>query len=227
MIAVPIRFRRSQNAQFIQKLQHAVPSIVVLGDGLDHLSHEPEGADLALGGIEVIAAVLVIGSVIRGFRQLRKAKRAGEPHHHHGVDWIDICLGVMLSVEAYAKYHASGHVPRPTILLATAIFAIGLWHGRIAAWGDRRSELRVSADGISVPGKFFSRTLFTWPELASIETGDRWAVITANDGRSKRIDLNDVLQPNAIRDALIAARTFLDDARHAANASIESTTADA
>ena len=34
---------------FIQKLQHAVPSIVVLGDGIEHLSHDPHGLDLAIG----------------------------------------------------------------------------------------------------------------------------------------------------------------------------------
>ena len=57
---------------FVQKLQHAIPSFVVLGDGIDHLSHDPHGINLALGIFEVAAGLLVIGSVIRGFRQLRK-----------------------------------------------------------------------------------------------------------------------------------------------------------
>ena len=51
----------------------------------------------------------------------------------------------MLSVEAYAKYHATAHIPRPTILLAVTMFTIGMLHGRIAAWGDRRREMRVDA----------------------------------------------------------------------------------
>lgn len=224
MIAVPIRLRGSQRALFVQKLQHAVPSIVVLGDGIDHLSHDPHGIDLALGIFEVGAAVLVIGSVLRGFRELRKhlAKSPDDVHSHHGPDWIDICLGVMLSVEAYSKFHATGHVPRPTILLAVVMFAIGLLHGRLAAWGDRRRELRVGPDGITWPVKPFFRQTLTWPEVASIEIDDRWAVITPVTGLSKRIDLRDVLQPKSIRDALMSARTFLDEARHAQNASIES-----
>ena len=220
MIAVPIRYRRSQKALFVQKLQHAVPSIVVLGDGIDHLSHDPHGLDLALGVFEVGAAVLVMGSVIYGFLQLRKriAVAHADHVHAHGVDWIDISLAAMLSVEAYAKYHATTHIPRPTILLATVMFTIGLLHGRLAAWGDRRRELRVGPEGISVPGgrPFSSRLTLIWAQVASIEIDDRAAIVTAIDGRSKRIKLTDVFQPSAIRDAL-----------HAARASIESTTTDA
>lgn len=230
MIAVPIRYRRSQKGLFAQKLQHAIPSIVVLGDGIEHLSHEPHGVDLWVGVAEVAVSLLVIGSVIRGFRELRKRTAVQNIEHapaHHGIDWIDICLGAMLSVEAYAKYHATAHIPRPTILLAFTMFTVGVLHDKLAALGDRARELRIGADGISIGGKPFTRLTLTWAEVAAIETDDRAAVVTAMDGRSKRIDLTDVFQPTAVRDALMSARTFLDDARHAASASIESTTPDA
>ena len=61
-----------------------------------------------------------------------------------------------------------------------------------------------------------------WAEVASIDVADRWAAITATDGRTRRIDLTDVFQPQAVRDALASARSLLDEARHAARASIES-----
>jgi hypothetical protein len=226
MIAVPLRYRSSQRGLFLQKLQHALPSIVVLNDGLAHLSHDPHGVELALGAFEVGAAILVMGSVVHGVRQLIK-HTAADAHPHHGVDWIDLFIGVMLSVEAYAKYHATAHIPRPTILLAVVMLTIGMLHGRLAAWGDRRRELRVGPEGISVSGKRFARMTLAWLDVASIELGDRYATITAISGRSQRIDLSDVLQPTAVRDALMTARTFLDDARHAAAASIESAVADA
>ena len=225
MIAIPLRYRRAERGLFVQKLQHAIPSVIVLLDGLEHLSHNPRGAELALGVVEVVAAVLVMGSVFRGVRALRR--RLATPHEdadhaHHGVDWIDLCIGVMLAVEAYAKYHATHHIPRPTILLAITMLAIGLSHGRIAAWGDRKRRLLVTPDGISIPGRFFRRTTLSWAEVESIEMDDRAAVIKAIDGRSKRIDLSDVLQPKAVRDALMSAQTLLDEARHASSASIES-----
>lgn len=226
MIAVPIRYRRAHRGLFIQKLQHAVPSIVVLGDGIDHLSHAA-GLDWWLGAVEVGVSLLVIGSVIRGFRELRKqtAKSDHDVHAHHGVDWIEICLGAMLSVEAYAKFHATGHLPRPTMLLAFAMFTIGMLHGTIAKKGDERRQLRVSAGGVTVPGKPFNRMTLTWAEVASIEVDERWAVITATSGRKRRIDLGDVFEPQAVRDALASARTRLEEARHAVSASIESTAA--
>ena len=224
MISVPIRYRRAERGLFFQKLQHALPSLVVLNDGLNHLSHDPHGVELILGVLEVGAALAVMASVVRGIRQLlRRNAHAEHAHPHHGVDWIDIFIGAMLSVEAYAKYHATQHIPRPTILLAVTMFIVGVSHGRLAAWGDRKRALLIGPESISVPGKPFTRLTLKWTEVASIDVGDRWATITALDGRSKRIDLGDVLQPQAVRDALMQARTFLDDARHAANASIEST----
>ena len=229
MIAVPIRYRRAQRGLFIQKLQHAVPSIVVLGNGLEHLSHEPHGLDLWVGVAEIGVSLLVIGSVIRGFRKLRSETAANvDVHHaHHGIDWIDICLGAMLSVEAYAVYHANGHIARPTILLAVTMFTIGLLHGKLTAKGDEQRALRVTADGISMPKRLpFSRMTLAWAEIAAIEIGERYAMVSAIDGRAQRIDLHDVLNPKAVRDALVAATTQLGE-HHAANASIESTAPDA
>ena len=226
MISVPIRYRRAQRGLFIQKLQHAIPSIVVLGDGVSHLSHDPHGVELALGVAEVGVSVLVMGSVIRGFRDLRKRMARGghDVHVPHGIDWIDILIGAMLSVEAYAKFHATAHIPRPTILLAVTMITIGLLHGRLAAWGERRRQLRISEDGITIPRKPFSRVFLPWPQVASIDVDDRWATITAADGRAHKFDLRDLMHPNAVRDAIVSAQTQLAESRHAAGASIESIT---
>lgn len=222
MIRIPIRYRRAERGLFLQKLQHAIPSIVVLGDGLNHLSHDPHGVELALGVFEVGAALAVMASVIRGFRKLAKGPDPHAQHAHHGVDWIDIFIGVMLAVEAYAKYHATHHIPRPTILLAVTMFIVGLTHGRIAAWGDKKRRLTVDAGGISIPQRPFSRLTLTWADVASIDVDERYATVKAIDGREQRFDFSDLLQPSAVRDALMAARTFLDESRHAASESIES-----
>jgi hypothetical protein len=48
----------------------------------------------------------------------------------------------------------------------------------------------------------------TWAEVASIEVDDRWAVVTATDGRKQRIDLGDVFQPQAVREALTPRARF-------------------
>lgn len=227
MISVPIRRRSAEKGLFLQKLQHAIPSIVVLGDGLDHLSHNPSGAELALGVFEVAAAMLVMGSVVIGLRKLRKKAAHEVPHPHHGVDWIDICIGLMLGVEAYAKYHSTHHIPRPTIVLALAMITIGLAHPRIAAWGERRRHLRVSAEGISLPVKPFSRMNLAWVDVAEITINDRYAAVIATDGRQQRFEFADLTHGPALRDALMQANTFLDEARYAARSSIESTTHDA
>ncbi len=217
MIAIPLHTKRVQRGQFLQKLQHAVPSVVVLGDGVSHLQHDPRGLDLALGVAEVGVSVLVIGTVIRGFRQLRAQRAAAihAPHTTHGVDWIDISLGALLLVEAYAKYHANGHIARPTLLLAFAMFVIGLSHGRIAAWGSRRRELRVTGEGISVPGPFFSRATLRWDDIAEIAIGPDRARVIPITGRDQVIEIGDAIDREAVRAAMLSAKARHDAHRAA------------
>ena len=106
----------------------------------------------------------------------------------------------MLAVEAIAKYTANGHIARPTILLAVTMLVVGLAHGRIAAWGDRRRELRIDEAGIGVPGRFFRRHTLAWAEIASFDLTETAAVITTVNGKTQRIDIADVMQPAAVRD---------------------------
>ena len=68
VIAIPLHTRRQQRGLFLQKLQHAIPSVVVLGDGLAHLDHDPHGLSLILGIAEIVSSLLVIGTVVRGVR---------------------------------------------------------------------------------------------------------------------------------------------------------------
>lgn len=112
MAAIPVRYRRAQKAQFIQKLQHAIPSVVV----------------------------------------------------------------------------------------------IGATHGHIAAWGDRRLELRVDDTGISVPGRVFHRLTLAWHDVAEISIGPATARVIAVDGRDQSLDLSDAVNSAAIRHALADAQ---------------------
>ena len=209
MSLVPVRYRRVENARFLQKLQHAIPSVIVLTEGVSHLQHGPHGVSLALGVAEVAVSLLVIGTVIRGFRVLRTAVAPGR-HAHHGIDWIDLTLGAMLLVEAYAKFHANGRLARPIILMGAVLIVVGIFHGRIAAWGGRRLELRVEDQGISVPGRFFRRLTLAWSEVAEITVGAATARVIALDGRDQQLNLADAINADAIRHALADARGRLD-----------------
>lgn len=211
MHRVPVRYRRTEKGLFVQKLQHVVPAIIVLGDGISHLQHGPSGMTLALGAAEVVASVLVMGSMIREMRQLRAPSRGrGHAHASHGVDWIDLFLGAMLLVEAYAKFDATARLPRPTIVLGLVLIILGLAHGRMAAWGDRRRSLTVDDGGISVPGRFLRRLSLQWSEVAEITMAPAKARVIAHDGRDQELDLADAVEPDQIRAALIEARARLE-----------------
>lgn len=228
MISVPLHTRRYQRAQMAQKIQHAAPSFVLLGDGVTRLTGGGEhGQSFFLGAVEVIAAGLVMITVVRGIVKLRAAhgkpaedsgSPKGAPYNpahgakaRHTVDWIDICIGGMLLVEAYMHFHETGHLARPTILLAAVMLTLGTFHGRITAFAYRLRSMHVSADGISIPGRLpFSRITLRWADVASVEIDGDTARIVTHNGRLHVVDSTDAVDGHAVRQALLAAKTHHD-----------------
>ena len=207
MISVPLRTRRLQRAQLIQKMQHAAPSLVLLSDGLTRIGSGEPGFSLALGVIEVVTSVTVIGMVGRGIARLRQGTAPTAHQSHGAVDWIDIAIAAMLVVEGVMHREETGHFPRPTILLAAVMFTLGLFHGRITSFAQKRRSMHVSADGISIPGRLpFTRLTLPWAQVASVDFKDGVALIVATDGQQRRVDVSDSLDPDAVRDALLAAQ---------------------
>jgi hypothetical protein len=58
-----------------------------------------------------------------------------------------------------------------------------------------------------MPGRKFQRKIEAkWADLASIEIGERWAVVTTRMGRNRTLDLVDLDRGEEVRHALEAAR---------------------
>lgn len=178
---------------------------MLVTDGVRRVTGEFHLASAALGIAEIVTSALVIGSMARAMKQLRRTTHA--EHHAHGIDWVDIFLGVMLGVEAFMHQHESGHLPRPTVLVAILTFAIGIFHPRLAAFGDRRRALHITDAGLSLPGRPFRyrRLTLPWADVATIEIDDRRARVRSVDGTERRFDLADAVHPDAIRAALTEA----------------------
>ena len=219
--AVPLLSKRRELAQFLQQLQHGLPSILLLTHGMDRLRHEPHGWPLALGVAEVAVSVLVLGAFVRAIRALRKPHpavvespvvRPGDAsahHDRHHIDWVDLCLAGMLAVEVWAHWHESGHIKRPTLLLVPIMLALGLTHGRIEAFHRRRRALRIGDSGLTIGGKFFTRFTAAWEELSRIEIEPRRARLVRKDGRVRVINLADLKNEAEVRAALDSVRARL------------------
>ena len=208
---VPLQSRRRERAALLQKLQHVVPAATLLGQGLARLLHEPHGWSLALGAAELVISVVVVVAFGRQARTTWRGGHAphGDPGAGHAIDWVDVCLGVMLGVEVWAHWYETGHVKRPTVTLAVGMIVIGLLHGRIAAGGTRRRTLRVDEAGIDVGGRLFRRFRATWDQLAGIDIGSDRARLVRRDGRVRTIDLRDLHHSGEVRAALEEARLRL------------------
>jgi hypothetical protein len=209
---VPIQSRRRELAQIIQKLQHVVPAAPLLFQGVTRLQHEPHGWSLLLAVAEVGISVLVLGTFIRHLRSTRS--HADDDHGHagdgaHGVDWIDLAIGVMLGIEVWAHWYETGHVKRPTVLMAVGIFVVGLLHGRIAARAGRRLALKIDDAGVAIGGRPFRNFAATWQELADVVIEPQRARLVRRDGKTREIDLQDLRNAADVRAALEGIRLRL------------------
>jgi hypothetical protein len=203
-ITVPLVSRRAQRMQLFQKLQHAVPAPVLISDGLNRLTDHRALWSTALGVAEVGASAVVIVALVRAIRDQRR--HSTHVHHAHGIDWIEIFLGVMVLVEVLVHQQETGHIQRPNVLLGVTLIVLGLLHGWLMTRASRRRALRVTDDGITVGKKFFRRFSARWPEIAEIQVNATQAYVIARDGREHRFDLEDLTAPADIRQALLAAQ---------------------
>jgi hypothetical protein len=208
-IVVPLRSRRQRKAQAVQKLNHAIPAFGLLLAGAQAIGEGGHGVGFSLGIFELVSAAVLIALTARELRAALLPPSAHPTHHeHHGVDWVDIAAGFVLTAEILEHWHVTGHVSRPTVLTAITTFALGLFHGRLTAKRRRRRVLRVGDDGISISGRPFKarRLEAEWEDVAAIDVGPRWAVVTTRGGRSRRLDLPDLDHEAAVRSALAEAR---------------------
>lgn len=202
---VPLVSRRRARGEALQKIQHAVPAVGLLFAGVQGLSAGAHGFELALALTEVATSALLVGAIARSVRRVRAHGRLGLDHAE-GVEWIDIWAAGVLFAEAAERWHLTGHLARPTILTALVTLALGLFHGRLAAFIGRRRSLRVGDEGIYVSARPFRTLRATWPELAEITTSERVGVIRTRAGRIRRLDFTDLENADAVRAALDAAR---------------------
>jgi len=134
----PAKLRKRATVRLLQKVQHAVPGVVLIQEGILGLRDGAEGWHRMLAVSEILVCVAVFVSLARAFREHAQHLRAKTvPHLHTGIDWIDIFLGGMLFTEAWAKYIDHGHISGPSILLGIVMLFFGFFGGKFIAWKHR------------------------------------------------------------------------------------------
>jgi hypothetical protein len=207
MLTVPLKSKRREKALALQKFQHAIPAIPLLLTGLEAIRGGEHGFALALGMFEIITSVLLVGTVLREIRAMRRPADAGHmPHAHHGVDWVHIFAASVLVAEVLEHYYLTGHIRRPTVITAIVTLALGLAHGRLERLSERRRAMRVEDEGIHIGGRLFQTFRARWEEVTSIDVGERHASIKTRDGRERKLDLADLHGAEHVRGVLAEAQ---------------------
>src|SRR5471030_93699 len=207
-IVVPLNSRRQKRAAVVQKANHLIPAAGLLFSGVQSLADGVGGVELVLAVGGIITSALLLAAFVKHLHTLRTHTTT---HAAHGVDWMDIFAAGVLFAEGVEKYRIRGHLFRPEFLATAATLGIGLFHGRLAAAAARRRSLRITADHLYIGGRLrFSRALTArWDEISEITITDREAVICTRAGRRRRLNLADLENAPAVRDALYAAQQRL------------------
>ena len=211
-LSVPLLSRRFKRGQAAQKINHAVPAAGLIYSGVQALSHGAGGLELLLAVVEIVTSACLIAAIVRAFRAARKAGVSGL-HHGHGVNWIDLWAAGVLLAEAAERWHLNHHIARPIILNAVLTIFLALFHDRLAGYGERRRSLRLSDDGVYVGGRPFNNFRAPWEQIAAIAVDQRRAEIRTRAGGVRRIDLADMENAPAVRDALLKGQQHLEARR--------------
>lgn len=202
--SVPLHSRRLARARLLQQLQHALPSLVLLMDGMQRFSAGARGVGLGLAVAEIALSVLVLAFFASKVTQHRAS--AAHPDVLPAVDWLDIALAAMFAVEALVRQNETGHLPRPTVLLAAIMLLLGLFHGPLMRFSERRRSLSLDDEGLRIGGRFFRRFTAGWREITAIEIDEHHARVMLKSGRSHRLNLTDLSNAAEVHAALTDAR---------------------
>ena len=93
------------------------------------------------------------------------------------------------------------------LMTAVVTLALGLFHGRLARWGERRRALRISGEDLYFGGRPFRAFRARLRDLAAFELDPSRAVIRTRSGRVRRLDLADLDNADEVRRALEQLRT--------------------
>ena len=210
---VVLRSKRRRRAQAVQKLQHVIPALVLLGAGMHTLTSGAHGGELAIGFAEIVSGALFVTAALAGLRSATRGAR-GHGEQHHGVDWVDVFAAVVIAVETVERYRRTGHLTRPNVLMVAVLLVLGFFHGRVIGWAEHRRAFRLSDEGLSIGGRPFRRRFQAgWSAIRAIDVDARYATISLRSGRSKRIDLDDLEDSAPLRAALDVARHRLLEGR--------------
>lgn len=207
-LEVPLVSIRRERGRRLQKLQHAIPAVALLGAGVQRLMQGERGLGLALAVGELVVSVLLLRSAVK---ELAAIRRPESVHDHHGVDWFDIFAAGVLTAEALEHWHTHHHLPRPTLLMAAITLALGLFHNRLATVVPSAQALRIDADGIRLRRRFRRQFFAPWADVERIDVDEATARIVSRGGKERSIDLTDLRNASEVRAALTAAQERLTD----------------
>jgi hypothetical protein len=205
-VEVPLVSIRRERGRRLQKLQHVIPAVALLGVAVQRLRAGEQGLGLALAVAELVVSALLLRSAVK---ELAAIRRPHELEEHHGVDWFDVFAAGVLTVEALEHWHTHPHLPRPPLLMAVVTLAMGLFHRRLTTALPKARALRFDADGIRVRRRFRPTFFVAWSDVERIDLDESQARIVARGGRERRIDLKDLRNASEVREALLAAQERL------------------
>jgi hypothetical protein len=189
---IPLESRRLERAERMTALVDGVSALTIALEARERLARG--GPAAALGWAELgVAALLVVTAVlvVRGRSELGR--------------WVSGLAGVVLLLEGVSKtWGPKGHPSYALLLNGLVLLAVA----GAAPWLDGRRRalrvLRLDDDGVGYRRNRFRRFSARREEIARVTLDGRAAILHARDGGTHRIDLADLHNADAARDALVA-----------------------
>jgi hypothetical protein len=168
--------KRLQAVDWMQKLQHVTAGGPLLIVGLQKLA---EG-DVGERPIALLEVAIALAVFVAFYREWRMRKHAPS---HTSIGWFDIAAAGLLMFEAFhGAIHKPGYL-RPQFLSAVVTLGLGLLHGRLHHFKQRRRYVKLDDTSLEIRTSRFRRVTLQWKDLDSVDLSGGKAVFRRSDGR--------------------------------------------
>jgi hypothetical protein len=201
-IVIRLHDRRLEMRQKLDVLNNLPPVIALATVGLEGL-HAANPWARAFSWLELAVAALVVVTVGREMRHLRRHTPKTDADDAAAIEWVDVVAATVLFTEAAQRYVQTGKPSYAAIV--AGIFTLG--QGRLRAHMVKRRgprQVRVSDEGIRAKLAAFRRFDVPWSDVERVERGPKVMYLHRVSGKRHRIGIKRYYEGAHVADAIVA-----------------------
>ncbi|HYJ78792.1 MAG TPA: hypothetical protein VEW03_04295 [Longimicrobiaceae bacterium] len=199
-LVIPLHDRRERAAAMLELGTQALAAVSIFSAAAAALA-SPDAANRALGWVEMLAGVLLLGTIVLEVRTVLRGR--AEPAG--AVSWVNLMAAGVIGAELWQRVDAGGGISRPLLITGVLALVMGFVQPRLVRRRRTKRVLRLDQAGLAYSGGPLRRFGLRWDELASVEPQPSRILFSLRDGSTRTIGLRMLLNRDEVAAAVLRA----------------------